>query len=237
MKTYRKRSRGNVIFLIVAFALVIILLGVAFTQLGVFVGGARELTGSVDAKTLNVGKNAVKTAVTLEQGDESQFAEFASNKNEISLVEVNRVLAKGLLAHINNAAMEHQGLSTTESHIHADELVTAAESIAGRLADKLQDPKHLHPYFTDIVSSVPMLGTASVEIDQTGWASGFVDRGEESNIAVDEHQIPEGFTFATLETTHGSDGKSYFKGYTPLKAGEREVCLVPFRVNEQPHLV
>lgn len=113
MKTYRKRTRGNVIFLIVAFALVIILLGVAFTQLGVFVGGARELTGSVDAKTLNVGKNAVKTAVTLEQGDESQFAEFASNKNEISLVEVNRVLAKGLLAHINNAAMEHQGLSTT----------------------------------------------------------------------------------------------------------------------------
>ncbi|MBX9572396.1 MAG: hypothetical protein K2X77_26105 [Candidatus Obscuribacterales bacterium] len=236
-----RRSRANALIFIIFATIALAAIGVALVQFGLVFGGANEVTGLVDAGTLNVGKFASKPDVVLTPGVQSQFQEFGKDGgSNITIAEINRVLGKAALMQMNAASMLEHGQSTSESDQHGEAAVAAAEEIASKLSDQLSDKKKLEKYFSDITSRGTLKlfgGQTKVEPDTNGWAVSYVDRGEESNIAIDPGQLPEGFDLKKIDAHQGSDGKNYFKGYTPIKIGNKQICFVPFKGNEQPHLI
>lgn len=240
-KFWKRGKRGNIIVFSVACAAVLLGIGMAAIYFGMFLGGSGQLAAATDAGALNVAKHSVNFETILAQGDEELYRDLADKNSEgITLVEVNRVLSKALLIQMNQTAMQNKGFGTPESEAHANAYVEAANAVAGKLAEKMKDPSRVDHYFTEVANgnSVALLGkSAKVEFDgKNGWGTSFVDRGEESNISFEPGQLPEGFN-AEEVGIKAADGKFYFKGYTPIKVGKRQMYLVPFKVGGQPHLI
>ena len=219
-----------------------IVLGIAFVQISMLVSGSREVSNAVDSGTLNAGKKAVHLKTQANFGNESQFDDLKDDEGKFGLTNINRVWAKALLARMNNKAMHNQGQSTNTSDSHADSMFDSAESISDRIADKLNDASNLHPYFMELAgkNSIRMLGnTAQLKVESgSGWKTSLLDRGEESNLIVGAGQLPDGFNINDGKMfKQAEDGKKHFKGYTPIEVMGKQICFVPFKVKQQPHLV
>lgn len=243
MLLHNRSSKGAMMGFIVAGTFFFIVLGIAIVQIGLLLSGAREVSNAVDAGTLNAGKKAVKVKTGLNAGtNESQFADLKDEDGEFGLTNINRVWAKALLARMNNKAMHDQGQATGSSDTHADSMFDSAESISDRLADKLNDENNLHQYFLELAAknSIRMLGsTAEMKVEAgSGWKTSLLDRGEESNLIVAEGQLPDGFSLNDNKIfKQADDGKKHIKGYTPIQVMGKEICFVPFKVKQQPHLI
>lgn len=235
-----RNSVGNVIIFIVVCAGILLAIGMAAIQLAMYFGGAGQLGGAVDAGALTVGKHAATAEIVLAQGDEELFMEYADRTAEsVTTTEVNQVLSKALLIQMNEAEMERKGTASAESKDHAAAIVKASQSIAEKLAAKVADSRKWKEKFEQAANSnmLSFLGSsAKIESDpEHGWSTSFVDRGEESNVSFDPQQLPEGFDAATVGIKKGD--KYFFKGYEPIKAGDKTLYLVPFKPDGQPHLV
>lgn len=235
-----RNSVGNVIIFIVVCAGILLAIGMGALQLAMYFGGAGQLSGAVDAGALTVGKHAATTGTVLAQGDEEQFMEYADRTSEeVTTTEVNQVLSKALLLQMNEAEMERKGTASAESKEHAASIIKAAQSIVEKMAAKVADPRKWKEKFEQAANSntLAFLGSAAkIEIDtENGWSTSFVDRGEESNVSFDPQQLPEGFEAETVGIKKGD--KYFFKGYEPIKAGDKTLYLVPFKPDGQPHLV
>ncbi len=228
---------------IIAGTFFFIVLGIAIVQIGMLISGAREVSNAVDSGTLNAGKKAVKIRTELNAGgNENQFSDLKDEDGKFGLTNINRVWAKALLARMNNKAMHDQGQATNSSDSHADALFDGAESISDRLADKLKDESEHHGHFMELAArnSIRMLGsTAEMRVDAgSAWKTSLLDRGEESNLIVGDGQLPDGFSLNDGKMfKKAADGKTHLKGYTPIEVMGKQICLVPFKVNEQPHLI
>jgi hypothetical protein len=238
-----RNQRGAMMGFVIVSIIVLIILAVALFQISLLFGGSRELSNAVDAGTLNTGQKAPTVTVDIQSGgDEGQYSDVAENNGQsFSLKSINRMWAKCLVCLMNQEEMNSDGYSSGQSLGHADQLYTAASSISDRLANKLNDQNSLKQFFTDLVSreTLRMLGnTANVVYEAgPGWTTSLMDRGIESNVAVYQDQLPSGFNFSNVNAVQASDGKNYFKGYTPIMVGSHSVTFVPFRLKSQPHLV
>ena len=239
MKSIRKPV-ANVIIFIVVCAGILLAIGMCALQMAMYFGGSGQLSGAVDAGALTVGKHAATTEVMLAQGDEEQFMEFADRNSEgVTTTELNQVLAKALLIQMNEAEMERNGSASQESKAHADSIIKAAHDITEKMTKKVTNFKNWQDKFEQAANSntLAFLGTsAKTQMDAgSGWGTSYVDRGEESNIYFDPQQLPEGFSADTFGVKKGD--KYFFKGYEPLKAGDKTLYLVPFKPDGQPHLI
>lgn len=235
-----RNSVGNVIIFIVVCAGILLAIGMAALQLAMYFGGAGQLSGAVDAGALTVGKHAATAEIVLAQGDEERFMEYADRTAEsVTTTEVNQVLSKALLIQMNEAEMERKGLASAESKDHAAAMIKASQAIAEKLAAKVADSRKWKEKFEQAANSnmLSFLGSsAKIQSDpENGWSTSFVDRGEESNVSFDPQQLPEGFDAATVGIKKGD--KYFFKGYEPIKAGDKTLYLVPFKPDGQPHLI
>jgi hypothetical protein len=237
-----RNQNGAMMGFIVVCIIFAIILALAFVQISMLFGGSRELSNAVDAGALNTGQQAPTVKIDIQKfGDEGQYSDVAENSDSFSLKSIDRMWAKCLMCMMNEQGMQTDGYSSGTSSSHADQLFQAATSISDRLANKLNDQNSLKQFFTDMVSrqSIRMLGnTANAAYEAgSGWKSSLMDRGVESNVAVYSDQLPSGFNLNSINTTTASDGKNYFKGYTPISILSHSVTFVPFKLNNQPHLV
>lgn len=235
-----RNPTGNVIIFIIVCAGILLAIGMCAIQLAMYFGGSGQLSGAVDAGALTVGKHAAQAEVILDDGNEKTFFEYADRNSEgVSTTEVNQILSKALLIQMNEAQMERSGTASAESKDHAATVVKTAFDLAGKLAAKVSDSKNWQSKFEQAANSNTMsfLGSqAKITVDPgNGWATSFVDRGEESNISFDPQQLPDGFNADTVGIKKGD--KYYFKGYTPIVAGDKTLYLVPFKPDGQPHLI
>lgn len=241
--TYPRNKLGAVTSLIIVCAIFLIIMGEAFFQIGLWFGGARELSNAVDSGTLNTGLHATTVTTDIQSGsNETQFSDVAENNGQsFSLNSIDRLWSKCLLCMMNEQAMESDGYSSGQSQNNAEQMFQAATAISDRLSAKLNDQSNLSQFFTNLVSreSVRMLGsTASVVYEGgPGWTTSLMDRGVEGNVAVYPEQLPDGFTLNSINAIKASDGNYYFKGYTPVQVLSHSVTFVPFKLNSQPHLV
>jgi hypothetical protein len=217
----KKRSNGSVSFGAVL-AFVLLLIGIAFFALSMFMGGQNETKNATDAGMLNVGKKVVdEVSVPLyPTPNEIIFADVCNNTSngedllasltgglsdlgEINLHRINRVWAKALQIAINAEAADREGFGGTGKQ-NAQKAFEGAESISNRLADKLAEKGNLYAFFDELAAknSVRMLGSDATTKSLKGnnWQSALLSRGRESNITVapPEYSLPPNFQFPGL---------------------------------------
>ena len=177
-------------------------------------------------------------------GPESQFNDVLDENDSVGLTNVNRIWGKALLAAMNNKQMHDANLATSDSDSHVDSMYGAAKSISDRVSDQLTNPKNHYNYFAELSrkSSTRMSTNNSksqvIPDTKSGWDTACMERGEESNLLIEQGQLPEGFKADDPNFTKKSDdGKFRFKGYTALNVGGKDFPFVPFKTKTQPHLV
>ncbi|HEY9718640.1 MAG TPA: hypothetical protein V6C69_14300, partial [Trichormus sp.] len=196
-----RNKRGNISFG-TALALALVVLGIGFLFLSLFMGGQRETKNAVDAGALSVGKQVLDAdQVSVDLGaDPSQqiFADCASDQidpsaggplqllgGKITLRRINRVWAKAMTIAINAAAAGGDAGSGTSN---AQQACSAAQEISDSLAAKLTNASNLYPFFNDFSgrNSVRMLGNSANVQDLPGanWQTSLMDRAAESNIVL-----------------------------------------------------
>lgn len=217
----RKRCRGSIAFGAVL-AFVLLLIGIAFFALTMFMGGQNETKNATDAGMLNVGKKVadgvsvplfptqnqliyadVANDITHGENFLSSLTGGLSELSEINMHRINRVWAKALLIGINAEAADREGYGGTGKS-NAQQAFAGAESISNRLADKLKDKGRLYPYFDELATrnSVRMLGTEvrTKALRGDNWQTSFMDRERESNVTVapPEFTLPPNFQMPGL---------------------------------------
>jgi len=263
----RRKEKGSVIAFSTVLALVLVLLGVAFVFLLMYMGGQHETKNATDAGALNVGKQALDDIkVTLNGGQNEQIyydvtndVDDGSKDNDgnITLRRINRVWAQAMLIGINADAMSSDGLGGSSSN-NASQAFSGAESISNRLTAELTNPNKLYGYFDDYskANSVRMIGN-TVETNAlhgSNWKTSLMDRtpitsqARESNITVSNgpnNGMPPGYSLSSSYTTastrstsiSSSNNRTFLKGYTPLNVAGNTIWQVPFQYDEKPRLV
>jgi hypothetical protein len=266
-KKTQVRSTGSAIVFGVVLALVLILVGVAFFGISMWMGGQNETKNAVDAGMLNVGKQVLdEVSVPLLTPNEFIYIDVCNDatngksllelldsdidkKGQVNLRRINRIWAKALQIGINAEAADQQKHGG-EGKSNAQLAFDGAKSISDRLADKLAEKEKLYGYFDDLAkrNSVRMLGTRANVKSQPGnnWQTSLMDREHESNITVapPEYTLPPKFKMPDLVIKSKrkqipTEGKDlwFLPGYKPIKLADRTFWQIPFGYDQAPHLV
>jgi hypothetical protein len=261
------RSRGSTVAFGAVLAIVLVMVGIAFFVISMWMGGQSETKNAVDAGMLNVGKNVLDDiSVPLLTPEELRYIDVCNDatngksllelldsdinkKGQVTLRRINRVWAKALQIGINAEAAEREGYGG-EGKGNAQRAFNGAKSISDRLADKIGDKQKLYAYFDDLAkrNSVRMLGArANVKsLPGNNWQTAFMERERESNITVapPEYTLPPKFDMPDLVMKSSrkqipADAKDlwFLPGYKPIKLADRTFWQVPFLYDQAPHLV
>lgn len=248
----RNTQRGAAIAFSAVLAFCLVLLGVSFMYISMFMGGGREIKNAVDAGALNLAKQVIDNVSVDLSGDDNQqfFKDVTDNGNgKVNLRNINRVWAKAMLVALNADAAGGDAGSGDDS---ANNAYQGAKAISDNLYDQLTNAQNLYGFFTDYAqrNSVRMLGSGVnvIVLPGPGWNTSLMERSAESNISVDNvadsftalgHSIPGGFMEACTRNPQPQDasGMQFLIGYKPLEVGGRTFWTVPFQFEEKPHMV
>jgi hypothetical protein len=234
-------------------AVVLVILGIGFLLIVMYMGAGNELKNAVDAGALNLGKKSVdEVTVSIDSSnffyDVTNDGDVNQNDGKVNLRRINRVWAKALAVAINADAAGGQAGSGDNS---AAQAYSGAHDISQNLFNALTaNPQAtLQSEFTAFAqaNSVRMLGAGlKVNVVQgPGWSTSTMDAGDESNIILQPNGLPPGYTLPSSMTTactrnpmpSGASGLQFLTGYTPLTINNRTFWQVPFQFDEKPHLV
>jgi hypothetical protein len=255
----RRLAKGSIIAFSTALACVLVVLGVGFVFMLMYMGGQQETKNATDAGALNVGKQALdKIKVTILPN--SIFYDCTSDTDDgsqsfdgnMDLRRINRVWAKAMLIGMNAKADSNIGQDDS-GQSNADSAFQEAKSISDQLAAKLNDTASLYDFFTpySLANSVRMIGPGVSTTFKGGsnWSTSLMDRtpitkeARESNIIYNPGCLPPGFTMdpnyitGSTRTTNVGGGLKFLKGYTNLAVDGHDVWQVPFQYDQKPRLV
>jgi hypothetical protein len=242
MPRINKRSqRGITLGLVAVLGILLTIIGLGLFTMSMILGGGRETRNAVESGALNVGKQALTIAVSPATPDQQQFLDVADSNGQFELKNIDRVWAKATLAAINESAMESEGSNSSNSSQDVQKLEQAAQEMSTQLSQQLNQASNLYPFFSTYAQagSVRMLGSKTyVDVMADGdWQTALMDRGAESNVAVDPTQLPSGFDVNSLQLVTAKDGNQYLPGYTQVQLAGSNFWFVPYKVSEKPHLV
>jgi hypothetical protein len=241
MPTPESRDRkGALLGLVAVLALALVMIAMAFFIISLYLGGGREVRNATDAGALNVGRKVLGLTTIPQSGDETQYLDVSDAQFQFGLTNVNRVWGKALLAATNAEEIKSDGCSNSDTNNHISSLYDAAQNISDRIANKLTDPGNLYPLFNEVATenSVRMLGEQSVtKALPTGsggkWKTSLMNRGDESNLVLNDNQLPNGVSVTTV-TAKNND--KCLPGYQPISMFGHTYWFVPFKFNERPRL-
>ncbi|MFN8553329.1 MAG: hypothetical protein U0103_17785 [Candidatus Obscuribacterales bacterium] len=254
-----RRRKGSAIAFSAVLALVLVVLGIGFFLLSMYMGAQNETKNATDAGALNVGKQVLNdNLVTVTIGGTAQEEFFRDVTNitipvgnvgdgKVNLTNINRIWAKALMVAINaDAAGSAAGSAASSVQAAYD----GAQSLSNKLSDKLTAENNLHGYFEDYSkqNSTRMIGIDTKVVTLPGaqtWQTSLMDRAKESNIEIDPTTLPIGYNlpadYDTPTTRNpvpsGATGKTFLKGYFPLTVSGHTYWTVPFQYDGKPHLV
>lgn len=245
-----QRKKGSAIAFSAVLALTLVLLGIAFVVISMYMGGGKEIKNAVDAGALNVGRKVLDeelVAVHLNGDANQQFfrdvTDTGTVDGKITLRNINRVWAKALFVALNADAAGADGGATADNVQAAHD---GALAISNNLAEKLTTAANLEGFFTDFAqrNSVRMIGTdvSVTVIPGAGWQTSLMNRAAESNIEVKDN-LPSAIDGALVTACTrnpappSAAGKTFLRGYAPLTAAGLTFWQVPFQFEEKPHLV
>jgi hypothetical protein len=247
--TSNRSNKGLSLALTSALSVVVVIVGVFAIFLMREFGGSRELQNSTDAGGLSVAKQAIKSPSISLSGDleTTNFSGLTDNNGTVDLVGFNRLFGQALIVAIN-AQVE----GTPQAQQNANKVISAIHSpsggIAQRLCDRLSLWDNASANFDKLASSnsMRMLPNGSENGVASKYQAAFVDRGESTNIYLDQKILPKGYqlpngVFAAVNSP--TSGLPYIKGYTDISLGDGKLgqlaALAGATVNplRQPHLI
>lgn len=238
-----RKQHGATMGIIIVCCVILIILIIGLFHVTMLLGGSQELRNSVDAGTLNLGMQAVQFKTTPQGSTEMQFSDVEDKKGEFGLTNINRVLGKAFLMNANAAAMDSGGMGSGDATQHAKDAADSAQAICDRITQQLKDFGKTSKYFDDFikVNSLKMYGKVGAHAVDTDWGTACLDRDQESNLKMDNQQIPSGYSLpgGSTVTVHEKDGKdyNYLRGYRGISVNSRQSTFVPFKYDEKPHLI
>jgi len=195
-RTIYRAKRGAIAFGVVL-AFILVILGVGFMAMMLYMGGQNETKNAVDAGVLNIGKQIIDSASTtlsLLDDNERLFYDVTAKdpskiipnlKTEVTMRQINRVWAKALLIGINADAAEKDGNAGTAKD-NAGQAIDGAAKLSDELQKEVIDNSKWQAWFSQIadLNSVRMLGkdAAMAPLPGSNWQSSCMMRGAESNI-------------------------------------------------------
>jgi hypothetical protein len=213
----RRNKRGGAITFGVVLALVLVVLGIGFFMLSMYMGGQKETKNAADAGALNTAKQVLDNGTVSVQlsSDPSQqcFMDVTNdstggsptNDGKVDLRRINRVWAQALMMAINaDAAQNGPDGNAGQGVSNAQNACAGAQAISNALAAKLTTASNLYPFFTDISqqNTVRMISTGSTVNYWPGanWQTSLMDRTAESNIVLNgtpanNFNLPAGTSF------------------------------------------
>ncbi len=254
----RNRLKGSAIVFGAALAVILVILGVAFALISMYMGAANETKNAVDAATLYTGKQLMDKISVQLTGDPNQqlFMDVTTDTpggspdGKVDLRRINRVWAKALLIAINADAANNEGTAGSSMDGNVDQARQGAQAISDALSAQLTNASNLYTFFDAFAgkNSVRMLGknsSVSALQDTSGWQTSLMDRNAESNLVVTGGDLPPGYTMPGGSTTpctrnpapSSASGLTFLKGYFPISINNRTFWQVPFQYDEKPHLV
>lgn len=265
LKSRRTKYRGRkgAIAFGVVLAFILVILGVGFMAMMLYMGGQNETKNAVDAGALNIGKQVIdqaSTGLSLIKPDERLYYDVTANQPnkfppkldiDVTMRRINRVWAKALLIGINADAAQQDGQAGSAVD-NAQKAIDGAEGLSNDLQKEVVKNSKWRGWFDEIAkqNSVRMLGkdASMVPLNSSQWQSSCMMRGAESNIQLSGAApfcLPPGYTlnsdFYTTSTREpkppGSEGRYFLKGYTPIAVAGKTVWTIPFPYDEKTHLV
>ncbi|CAN5180126.1 hypothetical protein BH10CYA1_BH10CYA1_61040 [soil metagenome] len=261
--TKYRGTKGSIAFGVVL-AFILVILGVGFMAMMLYMGGQNETKNAVDAGALNIGKQVVdkvSTGLSLIKDDERMYYDVTADKPnkfppqfeiDVTLRKINRVWAKALLIGINADAAKQDG-NVGSGLENAQKAIKGAEGLSDDLQKEIIKTDKWRAWFDEIAkqNSVRMLGKDAkmVPLNSPQWQNSCMMRGAESNIQLvgepPNFNLPPGYTLSdqyyTTSTREpkppGSEGRYFLKGYTPITVAGETVWQIPFPYDEKTHLV
>lgn len=228
-----RNKRGATLGLIIAcgFGLMFCIWG--FFQLSMLMGGSRQVRNAVDAGALNVSKRIVEVKVPVSP----QYADCGDSTGSVSMSNINRIWGKAFLINANVDGMKLDGQTSPQATAAAETAYQMSKNLNDDLFSKVTCHKVLNSLFQQLAHQreARLLG-ADTKIEKTDTdvcSVAMVDRGAESNLAYNPNQLPTNVTAQGLSL----GPKSFLRGYTPMKANEKEFIFTSFRMGEMPHLI
>lgn len=228
----RTTSGASMILVIMCMVAVIALIVGGFGY-AMITGASREVRNAVDSAALNLSKRVVEIKVPCDP----RYIDVSDSTNCVGMSNVNRVWGKAYLINANVQSMQQTGQSTGQASSNAELAYQIASDMNSKLFARVTSKENLDPYFNQFGALKParLLGPdATISTEQGfSWATAMTDRGLESNVSVMRTTLPPGVTMDSIRV-----GKAeYVRGYTPIRANNRNFCFTTFRVGEMPHLI
>lgn len=261
--TKYRGKRGSIAFGVVL-AFILVILGVGFMAMMLYMGGQNETKNAVDAGALNIGKQIVDnvfTNLSIIKEEERLFYDVTTKDTwaklpsfeqiPVKLRKINRAWAKALLIGINADAAKQDG-QVGSGLDNAQKAIKGAEGLSDDLQEEILKTDKWRGWFDEIAkqNSVRMIGgdAKMVPLNSPQWQSSCMMRGAESNIQLSgapPFNLPPGYNlnsdYYTTSTREpkppGSEGKYFLKGYTPIEVAGQTVWQIPFPYDEKTHLV
>lgn len=268
MRNHRKYARtaaGNMLVVATAITAAFITLGMLMLGLLFIFGSQRQTTNATDAAMLAVGKEAIKFPyydLNVNEGNVPDARAFMDVADEsptgdghkvINLSNINKVWGQALIAGINLDAMAAESKTKAlpqEAFLRVKSLRDSADSISAALKQKLEtDPRTQQRYkklAQDYLTRNPDRYLAKKNEKLSDHVVSFLNRGEESNVALDVSMLDNLSSEGPGESVKQvakwlSNGK--LRGYTDdikiklATQGELVYHFVPLKTNSAPHLV
>lgn len=212
IKCLSRMERGQMLAVSAATCLLITLLGIAFFQICLLMGGAKEFRNSVDAGTLAVARYALG-APAVPVTSTSPFARIASDTTaggsgaamngvvgSIVIQNVNMVVGEAWLVRANEYDMEQQGTSTgfvsNGSAQNAYQFNAQAATVVRQLLGELScELNNTYPDFNSkfglVAGANPLrmfLGGSLINTSSTPWKAAYLGAKQASNIWITSNQ-------------------------------------------------
>lgn len=251
-----KRRRGSAIAFSTVLAFALVILGVGFFFLYMYMGAQNETKNATDSGALNLGRKVVddsKVTVIIAGDKKEEFFRDVTDGpvpgvglGKVNLTNIDRIWGKALFVAINAKAA---GGAAGDVDGNIQSAFEGAQSISDKLSAKLTNESNLHEFFEEYSkqNSTRMIAVDSKVSTMSGpefWQTSLMDRGKESNIEVTNnlpvnYALPGDYVTPTTRTPvpSGAQNKKYLKGYFPLEVKNQTFWTVPFQFDAKPHLV
>lgn len=228
-KSINRNERGAALGLVIICAFLIVLSIWGLFQMGMVMGGSRQVRNGVDAGVLNISKRIIEVKVPAQD----KYVDVADSTGNVGMSNINRVWGKAFLINANTEAMTQDGQASGTTTAAAEGAFDQAKAINDQLFNRVSSDAVLNNYFQQMAHQrqASMLGADNkVEKGQSDECSvAMVDRGASSNLKFNPAQMPG--------KVQAKGSGQYLSGYTPMAANSKQFVFTSFRAGEMPHLI
>jgi hypothetical protein len=142
-KPRNRNEQGAALGLVIICAFLIVLSIWGLFQMGMVMGGSRQVRNGVDAGVLNISKRIIEVKVPAQD----KYVDVADSTGNVGMSNINRVWGKAFLINANTEAMTQDGQASGTTTAAAEGAFDQAKAINDQLFNRVSSDAVLNNYF------------------------------------------------------------------------------------------